>query len=94
MTGAVTVITVVAAPATSPPGHQEVPRRAAEAVRPLGAWATRSASQRPGQYLPLAVPDYNRPTPDADYYVIALVQTQEQMHSDLPPTLVREYVQL
>ena len=53
-----------------------------------------------GQYLPLAVPDTTTFTQtngfadDADYYVIALVQTREQMHSDLPPTLVREYVQL
>ncbi|TKB28668.1 hypothetical protein FCL47_02545 [Desulfopila sp. IMCC35006] len=53
-----------------------------------------------GQYLPLAVPDTTTFTTangfesDADYYVIALVQTREQMHSDLPPTLVREYVQL
>lgn len=52
-----------------------------------------------GQHLPVAVPDtttfFGDPTrPDADYYVIALVQVREQMHSDLPPTLLREYVQL
>ena len=53
-----------------------------------------------GQYLPLAVPDTttfsqaNGFDLDADYYVIALVQHREQMHSDLPPTLLREYVQL
>ena len=53
-----------------------------------------------GQYLPIAVADTttftttNGFTIDADYYVIALVQHREQMHSDLPPTLLREYVQL
>ena len=53
-----------------------------------------------GQYIPVAVPDTttfsvaNGFTADADYYVIALVQVREQMHSDLPPTLLREYVQL
>ncbi len=46
-----------------------------------------------GQYLPIAVPD-TATFPDTDYYVIALVQYREQMHSDLPPTLLREYVQL
>jgi len=52
-----------------------------------------------GQYLPVAVPDTTTFTTangyeDADYYVIALVQHREQMHSDQPPTLMREYVQL
>ncbi|MCJ7551347.1 MAG: multicopper oxidase domain-containing protein, partial [Anaerolineae bacterium] len=57
-----------------------------------------------GQYLPLAVPDTTTflgdPTrPDADYYVIALVQVRERMSSSLHPqpgqgALVREYVQL
>jgi len=46
-----------------------------------------------GQYLPIAVPDTTT-FPGTDYYVIALVQHREQMHSDLPPTLLREYVQL
>ena len=55
-----------------------------------------------GQYMPLAVPDTTTFTKangfkdDADYYVIALVQTRERMSSSLPGTgsLVREYVQL
>ncbi|MHB8808495.1 MAG: cupredoxin domain-containing protein, partial [Desulfobulbaceae bacterium] len=55
-----------------------------------------------GQYIPLAVPDTttfsaaNGFTPEADYYVIAVVQTREQMSSSLPAggTLLREYVQL
>ncbi len=53
-----------------------------------------------GQHIPIAVPDTttfskaNGFAVDADYYVIAVVQHREQMHSDLPPTLLREYVQL
>ena len=46
-----------------------------------------------GQYLPVAKPDTTT-FPGTDYYEIALVQHREQMHSDLPPTLLREYVQL
>ncbi len=46
-----------------------------------------------GQYLPIAQPDTTT-FPGADFYVIAVVQHREQMHSDLPPTLLREYVQL
>ncbi len=46
-----------------------------------------------GQYLPVAVPDTTT-FPGTDYYEIALVQHREQMHSDLSPTLLREYVQL
>ena len=48
-----------------------------------------------GQHVPLAVPDTTT-FPGADYYVIALVQTREQMNSSLPitGTLLREYVQL
>ena len=46
-----------------------------------------------GQYMPIAVPDTTT-FPGTDYYVIALVQYREQLHSDLPETLLREYVQL
>jgi len=46
-----------------------------------------------GQYIPVAVPDTTS-YPGADYYEIALVQYREQMHTDLPPTLLRGYVQL
>jgi FtsP/CotA-like multicopper oxidase with cupredoxin domain len=46
-----------------------------------------------GQYIPVAVPD--RTTfPDADYYEIGVVEYTEQMHSSLPPTKLRGYVQL
>ena len=52
-----------------------------------------------GQYIPVAVPDTTT-FPNTDYYVIAVVQTREQMSSSLPGsglgtgTLLREYVQL
>ena len=46
-----------------------------------------------GQFIPVAVPDQTT-YPGADYYVIALVQYTEKLHSDLPPTLLRGYVQL
>jgi len=51
-----------------------------------------------GQYIPVAVADtttYALPAfPDSDYYEIALVEYNEKMHSDLPPTRLRGYVQL
>ena len=46
-----------------------------------------------GQYLPIAVPDTTT-YPGSDYYEIAVVQYREQMHSDLPATLLRGYVQI
>jgi len=46
-----------------------------------------------GQYLTVGVPDTTTYL-GADYYEIAIVQYREQMHSDLPPTLLRGYVQL
>jgi FtsP/CotA-like multicopper oxidase with cupredoxin domain len=73
-------------------------RKFVDTLPGLGAGAVNNL----GQYLPVAVPDTTTfpddpATPEdegADYYVIALVQHREQMHSDLPPTLLREYVQL
>ena len=51
-----------------------------------------------GQYLPVAVADtvsFPGPNPPAsDYYEIAVVEFDEKMHSDLPPTRHRGYVQL
>ncbi len=52
-----------------------------------------------GQSIPVAVAEEWCSRPEApttgcvsaDYYEIALVQHREQMHSDLPPTLLREY---
>jgi FtsP/CotA-like multicopper oxidase with cupredoxin domain len=46
-----------------------------------------------GQYIPVGVPDTTT-YPGSDYYEIAVVQYEEQMHSDLPPTILRGYVQL
>ncbi|MCR4393330.1 MAG: hypothetical protein NUV31_03045, partial [Dehalococcoidales bacterium] len=46
-----------------------------------------------GQHLPVAIPDQTT-YPDSDYYEIALVEYKEKMHSDLPPTRLRGYVQL
>ncbi len=46
-----------------------------------------------GQYLSVAQPDTTT-YPGSDYYVIALVEYSEKLHSDLPPTKLRGYVQL
>ncbi len=46
-----------------------------------------------GQYIPVAQADIAA-YPGSDYYEIAVVQYQEKMHSDLPPTTLRGYVQL
>jgi FtsP/CotA-like multicopper oxidase with cupredoxin domain len=46
-----------------------------------------------GQYIPVAVPDTTT-YPGSDYYEIAVVQYREKMHSDLPATLLRGYVQV
>lgn len=56
-----------------------------------------------GQYIPVAVADTTSfladptttpATPAADYYEIGVVQYLEKLHSDLPPTLLRGYVQV
>ncbi len=46
-----------------------------------------------GQYIPVAVADTTHLSAGSDYYEIALVEYTEQMHSDLPPTKLRGYVQ-
>ncbi|MBI5066915.1 MAG: multicopper oxidase domain-containing protein [Deltaproteobacteria bacterium] len=46
-----------------------------------------------GQYIPVAVAD-TASYPGSDFYEIGLVEYQERMHSDLPPTRLRGYVQL
>jgi FtsP/CotA-like multicopper oxidase with cupredoxin domain len=46
-----------------------------------------------GQYIPIAVSD-EVSYPGSDYFEIALVEYEEQMHSDLAPTKLRGYVQL
>ena len=45
-----------------------------------------------GNYIPVAKPD-TITYPGSDYYVIELRQYTQQMHSDLPPTTLRGYVQ-
>jgi len=52
-----------------------------------------AAANNLGQYIPVAVPDTTT-FPGADYYEIAVVEFTEQMHSDLPATKLRGYVQL
>ncbi len=48
-----------------------------------------------GQYIPVGIPEtVTIGGQEADYYEIAVVQYREQMHSDLPPTLLRGYVQV
>ena len=46
-----------------------------------------------GQFIPVGVPD-TASYPGSDYYVIGLVEYTEQMHSDLPATRMRGYVQI
>jgi len=46
-----------------------------------------------GQYIPVAFADTTT-YPGSDYYEIALVEYNEKMHSDLPQTRLRGYVQL
>ena len=56
-------------------------------------WLTPAgASPTLGQYIPVAKPD-TVTYPGSDYYEISLVQYSEKMHSDLPPTTLRGYVQ-
>ena len=48
-----------------------------------------------GQYIPVAVPEACTSSGQAaDCYSIALVEYTEKMHSDLPATRLRGYVQL
>jgi FtsP/CotA-like multicopper oxidase with cupredoxin domain len=46
-----------------------------------------------GQYIPVAAADTTT-YPGSDYYELAVVEYQEKMHTDLPPTILRGYVQL
>ena len=46
-----------------------------------------------GQFIPVAVPD-TVTYPGSDYYEIAVREFSEQLHSDLPKTRLRGYVQL
>jgi FtsP/CotA-like multicopper oxidase with cupredoxin domain len=64
-------------------------RKFVDSLPGLGA----DANNNLGQYIPIAVADVNA-YPGSDYYKICLVQYTEKMHSDLPPTRLRGYVQL
>lgn len=52
-----------------------------------------TAANNLGQYVSLAHPD-TLTYPGDDYYELAAVQFTEKLHSDLPPTTLRVYVQL
>ena len=45
-----------------------------------------------GQYMPVAIPDKVK-FPGSDYYEISLVEYAEKMHTELPATKLRGYVQ-
>jgi FtsP/CotA-like multicopper oxidase with cupredoxin domain len=52
-----------------------------------------SGANNLGQYIPEAVADTTT-YPGCDYYEIALVEFTQQMHTDIPATTLRGYVQL
>lgn len=52
-----------------------------------------SNTNAPEKYIPVAVPDTTT-YPGCHYYEIAVVQFKEKMHSQLPDTTLRGYVQL
>ena len=66
-------------------------RKFVDTLPGLGAGAANNL----GQYIPVA---QSQPLTingvELDYYEIAVVEYEEQMHSDLPPTKLRGYVQL
>ncbi|MHB8076823.1 hypothetical protein [Desulfosporosinus fructosivorans] len=64
-------------------------RKFVDAMPGMGA----SGANALGQYIPVAVPDKTTYT-GSDYYEIAVVEFKEQLHSDMPPTTLRGYVQL
>ena len=72
-------------------GYDTVPgiRKFVDSLPGLGA----ASANNLGQYIPVAVADTTTYS-GSDYYEIALVQYTEQLHSDLPPTTLRGYVQV
>ena len=64
-------------------------RKFVDSLPGLGA----AAKNNLGNYIPVAVPDTTT-FPGSDYYVIALVEYTQKLHSDLPPTKLRGYMQL
>jgi FtsP/CotA-like multicopper oxidase with cupredoxin domain len=63
-------------------------RKFVDTLPGLGAGAPNNL----GQYIPVGKPD-TKTYPGCDYYVIEVRQYTQQMHSDLPPTTLRGYVQ-
>lgn len=64
----------------------------------IGAPGTANLANNIGNYIPLAIP-MGAATPagvpqDGDYYEIAVVDYMQQMHSDMPATKLRGYVQI
>ncbi len=70
--------------ATSPPLRKFV-----DSLPGLGAGAANDL----GQFIPVAVPD-TVTYPGSDYYEIAVREYAERLHSDLPATTLRGYVQM
>ena len=67
-------------------------RKFVDDLPPLGAPNTISTL---GKYVQVGVPEISDlGGPQADYYEIALVEFEDQFHSDLPMTRLRGYVQL
>lgn len=64
-------------------------RKFVDAVAGLGE----AGANNLGQYIPAAVPDKNSYS-GSDYYVIAVVEYKEKLHSDIPTTTLRGYVQI
>ena len=64
-------------------------RKFVDSLPPLGCASLNNL----GQCIPVAVPD-QAAFANSDYYEIAVVEYEQQMHSDLPPTRLRGYVQL
>jgi FtsP/CotA-like multicopper oxidase with cupredoxin domain len=69
--------------------HSPLIRKFVDELPGVGA----SAANGLGQYIPVAVPD-TVTYPGSDYYELAVREYTEQLHSDLPPTRLRGYVQL
>ena len=63
-------------------------RKFVDSLPGLGSTATNNL----GQCIPVAVANTNS-YPGSDYYELAVVEYSEKMHSDLPPTKLRGYVQ-
>ena len=87
VSGAVTGVTVV-----SPGSGYVTPSGIKKFVDTLPGLGSANPNDL-GQYIPIAKPDTTT-YPGSEYYEIAVVQYREKMHRDLPPTLLRGYVQL